>query len=209
MSASLALTALVAAATPIIGFLTGPTRSIGTLIPGVVMEETHEDRLTITDHPVERGANTTDHAFKEPARCTISCQWSNTQASVFDFSESYIIGIYKQLLDLQTSRSLIAVVTGKRAYNSMLIESISTNTTKDTAFSLPATISLREVILVQTSSTTLPPADQHTDPQQTAPPFNMGTNSVQGTGAGTPATQTSVLANAGTSVSGFAKVLGF
>jgi hypothetical protein len=91
----------------------------------------------------------------------------------------------------------------------MLIESISTNTTKDTAFSLPATISLREVILVQTSSTTLPPADQHTDPQQTAPPFNMGTNSVQGTGAGAPATQTSVLANAGTSMSGFAKVLGF
>ncbi len=33
--------------------------------------EEHEDTLTITDHPVERGANVVDHAREEPTRFTL------------------------------------------------------------------------------------------------------------------------------------------
>ena len=179
-----ALTALAAAGGSLIGFFKAPTRLIGPIIPGIVLEEQHEDRLTITEHPIERGANITDHAFKEAARCEIQCQWSNTQAGLFDFSESYIIQQYVALLNLQFSRLPITIVTGKRIYNNMLIETITTQTDRKTAFCLPVALSCREAILVQTSTTTLPPQDQHIDPQQTAPVIGGGNQALTGTGSG-------------------------
>jgi hypothetical protein len=182
--AGTAITAVVAAGSALIGLLTNnQTSSIGPLIPGVVLEEDHDDDVTITDHPVEYGANISDHAFKEPAHVTIQCQWSNTQASLFDFSESYILQIYGQLINLQASRALVTIVTHKRMYFNMLIEHVRTKTTRESAFALPVEISAREIILVFTTSTTLPPADQHAAPQQTAPVLNGGQVSSAGTGA--------------------------
>ena len=46
--------------------ISSPVRSIGTVIPDVVIEEAHRDELIITQHPVEKGATITDHAFARP-----------------------------------------------------------------------------------------------------------------------------------------------
>lgn len=181
MSELLAISAALEVA-QLIGIFSNTTRAIGPIIPGIVIEEDHEDTLTITDHPVEQGASITDHAFKNPAQLTINCLWSNTQASLLDLSESYSQTIYQQLLSLQSGRTLITIVTGKRLYPNMLIESISTQTTKNSAYSLPVQLQCREIILVATSSATLPPADQHIDPQQTAPTINSGQQALQGGG---------------------------
>ncbi len=48
------------------------------LLPQVTLEEVHHDELEITDHPVERGAVISDHAFKRPAEVVIRCAWSNS-----------------------------------------------------------------------------------------------------------------------------------
>ncbi len=40
----------------IVAYLGPNSRSIGTLIPDVVIEEAHRDSLVITQHPVEKGA---------------------------------------------------------------------------------------------------------------------------------------------------------
>lgn len=48
-----------------------PHRSIGGVTFDVVVEEQHEDTLEITEHPVEHGANISDHAFMKPASVTI------------------------------------------------------------------------------------------------------------------------------------------
>lgn len=180
----LGITAATANISSLIGLFTTPIRMIGPIIPGIVIEEDHQDALTITDHPVERGANITDHAFKQPARLDIQCQWSNTQASLFDFSESYINTIYLQLRNLQIARSIITVVTGKRVYNNMLIESIGTRTDKETAYCLPVQLSLREIIIVQTTITSVPPADAQANPAQTGAPVIGGQSALQGTGSG-------------------------
>lgn len=55
-------------------------RSIETIMPDVVLEEIHRDDLIITDHPVEKGAGTSDHAFKRPEEVEIRCGWSNSPA---------------------------------------------------------------------------------------------------------------------------------
>jgi hypothetical protein len=48
-----------------------PRRSLGGLYPDVVVEESHDDALEITEHPVEQGASISDHAFKKPQTVTI------------------------------------------------------------------------------------------------------------------------------------------
>lgn len=58
--------------------------------------------------------------------------------------------IYADMLKLQASRTLLNVVTGKRSYKNMLIESVSETTNADTENALILTIKLREVILVST-----------------------------------------------------------
>jgi len=51
------------------------TRSIGSFIADVTVEEHAEDEVEITQIPVESGAAVTDHAYKRPARLTIlECQ---------------------------------------------------------------------------------------------------------------------------------------
>jgi hypothetical protein len=48
-----------------------PRRSLGELFPDVVVEESHEDSLQITEHPVEQGASINDHAFRMAEKVTI------------------------------------------------------------------------------------------------------------------------------------------
>lgn len=43
-----------------------------------VLEEMHTDRMEITDHPIEQGANIADHAFKRPAEVQLKFAWSNS-----------------------------------------------------------------------------------------------------------------------------------
>src|SRR5260363_358530 len=48
-------------------------RSIGEIVPNVVIEEVHQDALTITEHPVEQGAAIADHAYVRPAEVVMRC----------------------------------------------------------------------------------------------------------------------------------------
>jgi hypothetical protein len=188
-----------------IGLLPVNTRMIGTLVPGIVLEESHDDLLEITDHPVEIGANITDHAFKQPPTCTISCQWSNTQAGIGDFSESYVSTIYAELIALQLSCTLLTVVTGKRTYNNMLIARVHTSTDKNSEYSLPVQIDCRTILTAQVTTTSVPAlASNQTAPSQTAPviqggavsPTNADPSTVSNlSNAGVPV-NTSILASA-------------
>jgi hypothetical protein len=50
----------------------------------LVESEAHEDILTITDHPVEQGANVSDHAREEPTRLTLDGFVSNVANRAID-----------------------------------------------------------------------------------------------------------------------------
>lgn len=72
--------------------ISSPVRVIGTIIPDVVVEEHHRDQLVITDHPVERGAAISDHAFKLPVEVEIRCGFSNSSAGI----EGYVQAVYQE-----------------------------------------------------------------------------------------------------------------
>jgi len=130
-------------------------RSLQQFTGYVTVSEEHTDELTITDHPVEQGASISDHAFKNPAQLTITCGWSNSSSR--GTRASYVVEVYRQLRDLQASRELFSVYTGKRVYGNMLFQSLSVTTDEATEQVLMVTAHLREVIIVNTTVTILPP----------------------------------------------------
>lgn len=162
-------------------FMTG--RSIGGIIPDVTIEEHHTDVLTITDHPVETGAAITDHAFSNPAEVTMRVGWSNSNSlsnsivsgSIFSGQINDANELYRQLLDLQKSRQPFDLVTGKRTYKNMLIKQLGVTTDRDSENALIVTIVLRQVIIVQTSSTSTPDTGVQANPQDTGAVQNSGT----------------------------------
>lgn len=162
-------------------FMSG--RSIGGIIPDVTIEEHHVDTLTITDHSVEQGAAITDHAFKNPAEITMRVAWSNSKSiansiitgSLFKGQIANANDLYRQLLELQESRKVFDLVTGKRTYTSMLIKQLAVTTDHDSENSLIVTALMRQIIIVQTDAVELKPAEQHSDPQDTSSILNAGT----------------------------------
>lgn len=150
-----------------------PQRKIGSITADVTISETHNDQLTITSHPVEQGAAITDHAYKNPAQvqCVIGFSNSSNQAGG---DQQYVNEMYQAFITMQLNRDLIDVLTGRRNYTNMLVAGVSLTTAQDTENSAIITVSLQEVILVQTQTVTVPPNDTQQNPQQTASSTNSG-----------------------------------
>lgn len=144
------------------------------MIANVTVEESHNDALTITQHPVQQGAAITDHAFKNPSQVTIRVGWTNSGAQAAG-DQNYVAAIYKQLLEIQASRVPFSCQTGKRLYRNMLFLSLSVTTDDQTEAALMVVATLQEIIIVQTQVTTVPPAALHAAPARTAPTLNQGT----------------------------------
>lgn len=151
-----------------------PQRSVGSITADITVEERGTDELVITSHPVERGANITDHAYKNPAVLDLRLAWSNSSAKAAG-DEGYVQRIYQKLLDLQAARELINIVTGKRSYSNMLIRALRTATDETTETSLFIDMTCQEVIIASTTTTTIPPTAQQANPKVTAEPQNLGT----------------------------------
>lgn len=163
MSGALALSAGIAAATLPESVLIRPLRAIGYVIPDIVVEEHHEDQLVITEHPVERGASITDHAYKRPKEVVLRAAWFPSVGG----SDGYLIDVYEQLVTLQESRQPFLLVTGKRSYPSMLLTAITVTTDVTREHMLDVSATCREIILVDTQTAALPAQNQAT-PSQTA-----------------------------------------
>lgn len=172
------------------GFITiDPKRSIGSIVAHVTMEEVATDELQITEHPVELGANITDHVFKKPADLIVRCGWSNASLGGVKglitalqggdaFGSDYVSGVYNQLLALQESRIPFDVSTGKRLYTNMLMRSLGVTTDEKSEYTLMVTAVFKQVLIVQTQATTLPPRDDQANPQDTAETKNAGDKQV-------------------------------
>ena len=153
-------------------------RNIGGFIADVTIREDHEDELVVTENPVEQGADVTDHSFKAPARLTVDVGYSNSSVQS-DGDPNYVQDIYAQFLALQASREPFDVITGKRMYTNMLITMLHTVTDKDTENALFLTVRMKEVILVDTQTVSVPPTKNMASPQDNGATLNGGTQQTQ------------------------------
>lgn len=171
-----------------------PQRGFGGLVAQVTLKERHSDQLDITDHPVERGAMITDHAFMLPVSVVITCGWSNSPPAR-GFIANPVQGVltesprvltvqevYEKLRALMTGREIFDVLTGKRKYKNMMLKSLETETDKETENVLLVTATFREVIIVGTEVVTLGAAVDSTNqasPSITGPTVNAGFKQLQ------------------------------
>ncbi|MCX2563318.1 phage baseplate protein [Acetobacter thailandicus] len=176
-----------------------------TVIPDLAIRERHIDRLGITSMPVQTGAAITDHAFYMQPEFTLEFGWSNaTLAATLsnfsgttlsglvsgDFGEQYIRTVYAKILKLQKSRQLCTVVTGKRTYKNVLIESVETNSSSETAYSMFAVMNCRSLNLAHSAVTQSGiTAINQKIPASTSPEASNGTKQLQ------PASNSSGLAS--------------
>ncbi|WP_257744600.1 phage baseplate protein [Burkholderia glumae] len=172
-------------------------KSIGGVPITAIVEEVYTDNVAITEHPVEKAAPINDHAYVRPREVVMKCGWSNSDltalfgASTVSFDPTgansmatgtYVDSIYSLLLQLQSNLTPIDVVTTRRKYSNMMIQSLSVVTDQKTSSALMLTATLKQVIIVSTKATTLPPRANQANPAATA--------ETQATGAvsATPAT---------------------
>jgi hypothetical protein len=173
------------------------TRKLGDIAISAAIEETYSDEIVITEHPLEDGKSVNDHAYQKPREVVIKCGWSNADysalrgSSIKQFvsdgsgsmtSGSYVDGIYSQLLKLQSDRQTFDIVTSRRKYKNMMLQALSVVNDVTTAGTLMVTATCRQVTIVETRVTTLPPRENHANPAATAETQDAGAK------AATPAT---------------------
>lgn len=166
-------------------------KTIGPVKIGCTFEEAHQDELQITEHPVEKGAQINDHAFKLQPEVTIQCGWSNadfaaligTLESIFTGgglpTHDYVSTVYSQLIALQETRQPFDVVTSTRMYHDMLFKSLRVVKDQKTGEALSVTATLKQIRIVQTQVTTLPTKGDQADPKATAETQNTGTKAAK------------------------------
>jgi hypothetical protein len=166
---------LIGDAAPSYAYIGGASRSFGTIIPDIVVRETHHDHLTITKHPVEIGAAISDHCYKEPPIVEMECGCSNSTAQ----SEGYVQSVYQEILALQAKRQPFSVSTGKRQYSNMLIGDIVVVTDEKSEHALHFTAKFQNVIIVSTQTTSGTASnDKQANPASTGSGTNAGNQSL-------------------------------
>lgn len=118
------------------------SRAIGGVFVDVVISEEHESSMTIAEHPVERGAKISDHAWRERRRVTLE--------GVVD--QSRAVSAYQQLLAVQEQAEPFSLVTGLMVYQNMMIERITVNRDKEYPRVLKFEAECTEVLIVSTES---------------------------------------------------------
>jgi hypothetical protein len=192
MSASpLAVTLAIAGQTGALAALNNllnpiPKGNIGGIAVQTTIEEAMTDSLDITENPVEQGADITDHAYVKPSNLVMRCGWSNSNPSaalnavVSLFTggslsvHDYVSSVYAQLLALQQSRQPFTVSTSIRLYQNMLMPTIALTRDKTNSQALMVTVTMKNVLLVSTQTTTLPPVTSQANPASTAETMNAG-----------------------------------
>ncbi len=82
---------------------------------------------------------------------------------------------YDNLLAAYQARTLFTVYTGKRLYKNMLIKSLSTTTDKENANWMLIRIAMRQILMAQTQTVTVPDSSVMSNPASTASPTDAGT----------------------------------
>ncbi|MBR8380708.1 hypothetical protein KDW20_33555 [Burkholderia cenocepacia] len=168
------------------------SKKIGSVTISAAIEEVYSDEVIVTEHPVENGAPVNDHAFMRPREILMKCGWSNADyqallgSAVASFDDTgantmatgtYVDAIYSQLLQIQAKRERVDVVTTRRKYSDMLITGLSVVTDQKSGSALMLTASLKQVIIVSTQATKLPPRANQANPAATAETQNAGAKS--------------------------------
>lgn len=120
-----------------------------------VLRVEHNSEMRITEHPIQTGANISDHAYQMPARLIFEIGMSDAMATLGpnSWSNAYTksVSAYQTLLSLMQSRIALNIHTRLYTYSNMLIESIRAPDDYKTQFGGKFTVNFRQIITAQVS----------------------------------------------------------
>ncbi len=132
-----------------------------------VLRSEHTSNVAITEHPVESGANITDHSYVKPAQLVMEVGMSDVATSYiegqFSGGWSRSVQAYKVLLELQQNRVPFSVLTRLKRYDNMLIETLAIPDDYTTRYGLKATATLREILVATVMTVKVSARPQVTD----------------------------------------------
>lgn len=163
--------------------LIGVRTSVGGLYFDAILKTDHTAKITMTDHPVESGANITDHAYIEPDEVSLELGVSDSAIEASSFGTgARSVTAYQELRKLQRSRQPMTIITRLQTYKNMLISTITAPDDYSTMNALKATIMCREVMIVSTETVTVSPRASQ-EPQKTGS-TNSGAKQPDSTSSG-------------------------
>ncbi|WP_034438001.1 phage baseplate protein [Clostridium ihumii] len=116
----------------------------------------HNTSINITSHPIQTGADISDHAYEEPNKLTFDIGMSDVMQSYlqgqYSDNSSRSVSAYKKLRELQSQRLPITIVTKLGTYKNMMIETISSTDDNKTTYGLRATITLKQIFVVNVAT---------------------------------------------------------
>lgn len=137
--------------------------------------EQHEHANTISDHPVEQGADISDHVRPQPDRVTLDCRLSDTPLSTSQQTRQVRSGAvtvtttasqsaprdnpgvsdasYRKLLAWRTSGQVLVVQTKRTRYESMVIEDVSETVEAKTGGGVTFSVKLKVIRIVKNKLT--------------------------------------------------------
>lgn len=122
--------------------------SVGDIELDVSLNENHLIPAKITRNPVEDGSMYADNIILEPIVLNITARISD--ASMIPLVPSFgskSIDAYNGLVELQSSREIIEVVTGVRTYQNMFLERISVPRASTDGNSLRFEMTISELLI--------------------------------------------------------------
>jgi len=101
----------------------------GSMTLDASVEESHEVTATITKHPIEYGANITDHMIVEPRSFTLKGRISDTplvarSGDILTGSLSRHIEAWDALQTLMFNKASVTIETGLKLYENVVLESL-------------------------------------------------------------------------------------
>ncbi len=133
-----------------------------------VIRADHDSTLRITEHPIQTGANISDHAYQMPSRLTLEVRMSDAMDCIiqgqYGGGTTKSVAAYETLLDLQAKRLPLDITTRLKTYSNMLIEHISAPDDVKTLFGLKCIITFRELFTAEVSMEKVSARPQVTKP---------------------------------------------
>ncbi|MCP4967371.1 MAG: hypothetical protein GY926_19335 [bacterium] len=130
---------------------------VGLLTMDASLNETHVESADWTEHPVELGADISDHRTVRRAEVTIDGAVSRIidpfrVRSLFDGSPTRHLQAWQMLRSMLHSGMLVTVVTSLRTYENMAIHSLSAPRNLEASEVLRFSVVLREVQFANTAA---------------------------------------------------------
>lgn len=126
--------------------------SIGGLSFDAVLKVDHSSKITLTKHPVEGGADITDHAYMEPCELSLEIGMSDAESGRRGGGGSRSVSAFQSLMKMQSRLKPVKVVTRLKTYSNMMISAIMSPDDFTTAHGLRATVLLEEIMTARTKT---------------------------------------------------------